>query len=88
MPGKLWFPRNKSTNITENAHFRIKRQGAGTLFGWVPFRLSGVGDPVGFVVHTSASRAHRSAIPGKLLFLRNSNSNTRALQLMGCGLGI
>ena len=48
---------------------------AGTLFGWVLFRLSGVGDPVGFVVHTSAFTAHRSAIPGKLWFLGNFNSN-------------
>ena len=39
------------------------------------FRLSGVGDPVGFVVHTSAFTAHRSAIPGKLWFLGNFNSN-------------
>ena len=35
------------------------------------FRLSGVGDPVGFVVHTSAFTAHSSAIPGKLWFLEN-----------------
>ena len=25
MPGKLWFPRNRWTNMTENAHFRIKK---------------------------------------------------------------
>ena len=52
-----------------------KRHAAGTLFGWVLFRLSGVGDQVGFVVHTSAFTAHRTAIPGKLWFLGNFNSN-------------
>ena len=25
MPGKLWFPRNRGTNMTENAHFRIEK---------------------------------------------------------------
>ena len=46
------------------------------FFGWVLFRLSGVGDPVGFVVHTSAFHwPFRSAIPGKLWFLGNFNSN-------------
>ena len=30
---------------------------------------------MGFVVHTSAFTAHRSAIPGKLWFLGNFNSN-------------
>ena len=75
MPGKLWFPRNRGTNMPGNAHFRIERHAAGTLFGWVLFRLSGVGDPVGFVVHTSAFTAHSSAIPGKLWFLGNFNSN-------------
>ena len=72
MPEKLWFPRNRGTNITENAQ---KRHAAGTLFGLVLFRLSGVGDPVGFVVHTSAFTAQSSAIPGKLWFLGNFNSN-------------
>ena len=57
--------------MPENAHFRIEK----AFFGWVLFRLSGVGDPVGFVVHTSAFTAHRSAIPGKLWFLGNFNSN-------------
>ena len=61
--------------MTENAHFRIEKACRGTLFGWVLFRLSGVGDPVGFVVHTSAFTAHRSAIPGKLWFLGNLISN-------------
>ena len=30
IPGKLWFPRNRGTNMTENAHFRIERHAAGT----------------------------------------------------------
>ena len=25
MPGKLWFPRNKGTNMTENAHFSNRK---------------------------------------------------------------
>ena len=75
MPGKLWFPRSRGTNMTKNAHFRIEKACSGTLFVLVLFRLSGVGDPVGFVVHTSAFTAHRSAIPGKLCFLGNFNSN-------------
>ena len=25
MPGKLWFPRNRGTNMTENAHFHIEK---------------------------------------------------------------
>ena len=57
MPGKLRFPRNRGTNMTENAHFRIEKACRG------------------FVVHTSAFTAHRSAIPGKLWFLGNFNTN-------------
>ena len=54
MPGKLWFPRNRG-KICPKMHISVyNRHAAGTLFGWVLFRLSGVGDPVGFVVHTSA----------------------------------
>ena len=64
------FPRNRGENMTENAHFRIEN-----LFSWVPFRLSGVGNPVGFVVHTSAFTSHRSVVQGKLRFLENFNSN-------------
>ena len=25
MPGKLWFPRNRGTNMTENAHFPYRK---------------------------------------------------------------
>ena len=67
MPGKLWFPRNRGTNMPENAHFRIEQACREYPLGWVLFRLSGVGDPVGFVVHTSAFTAHRSASSGKTL---------------------
>ena len=67
--------------MPENAHFRIEQHAAGTLFGWVLFRLSGVGDPVGFVVHTSAFTAHRSAMLGKLCF---SEILTRTLGTMTC----
>ena len=75
MPGKLWFSRNRGTNMTENAHFRIEKACYGYPLRLGIFRLSGAGDPVGFVVHTSAFTAHRSAIPGKLWFLGNFNSN-------------
>ena len=75
MPGKLLFPRNRGTNMTENAHFRIEKACRGYPLRLGTFRLSGVGDPVGFVVHTSIFTAQRSAIPGKLWFLGNFNSN-------------
>ena len=75
MPGKIWFPRNRGTNMPENAHFRIEKACRGYPLRLGTFRLSGVGDPVGFVVHTSAFTAHSSAIPGKLWFLGNFNSN-------------
>ena len=39
------------------------------------FRLLGVGDLVGLVVHTSAFTAHMLAIPGNLWFFGNFNSN-------------
>ena len=75
MPEKLWFPRNRGTNMTENAHFRIEKVCRGYPLRLGTFSISGVGDPVGIVVHTSAFTAHRSAIPGKLWFLENFNSN-------------
>ena len=87
MPGKLWFPRNRGTNMPENAHFRIEKACRGYLFGWVLFRLSGVGDPVCVVVHTSAFTAHRSAIPGKLWFFGNFNSNMGTITCAGRGWG-
>ena len=75
MPGKLLFPRNRGTNMTENAHFRIEKACRGYPLRLGIFRLSGVGDLMGFVVHTIAFTIHRSAIPGKLWFLGNFNSN-------------
>ena len=62
--------------MTENAHFRIEKACRG-----YPLRLGTfstfweLDDPVGFIVHTSAFTAHSSAIPGKLWFLGNFNSN-------------
>ena len=75
MPGKLWFPRNRGTNMTENAHFRIEKACRGYPLWLGTFSTFGSGDPVGVVVHTSAFTAYRSAIPGKLWFLGNFNSN-------------
>ena len=51
MPGKLWFLRNRGTNMTENAHFRIEkvsrgcplRLGSFSTFG--SWRPSGVSSP-------------------------------------------
>ena len=51
MPGKLWFPRNRGTNMTKNAHFRIEkacrgypvRLGTFSTFG--SLRPSGVCSP-------------------------------------------
>ena len=40
---------------------------------------------MGFVVHTSAFTAHRSAIPGKLWFLGNFNSNMGGVNVDGLG---
>ena len=42
---------------------------------------------MGFVVHTSAFTAHRSAIPGKLWFLGNFNSNIGHYNMSGRGWG-
>ena len=75
MPGKLWLPRNRGTNMTENAHFRIEKACRGYLLRLGTFSTFGSWRPSGFVVHTSAFTAHRSAIPGKLWFLGNFNSN-------------
>ena len=42
---------------------------------------------MGFVVNTSAFTAHRSAIPGKLWFLGNFNSNIGPITCAGRGWG-
>ena len=51
------------------------------------FDFRGVGDPVGFVVHTSAFTAHRSAIPGKLWFLGNLTRTLGTITCAGRGWG-
>ena len=75
MPGKLWFPRNRGTNMTENEHIRIEKACRGYPLRLGAFSTFGSRNSVGFVVHISAFTAHRSAIPGKLWFLGNFNSN-------------
>ena len=75
MSGKLWFPRNRGTNMTENAHFHIEKACRGYPLRLGTFSTFGSWEHSGFVVHTSAFTAHRSAIPGKLWFLGNFNSN-------------
>ena len=67
--------------MPENAHFRIEKACRGYLLRLGTFRLSGVGDPVGFVVHTSAFTAI-----GRL-FRENSGFSeilTRTLGTMTC----
>ena len=73
--------------MTENAHFRIEKACRGYPLRLGTFRLPGVGDPVGFVVHTSAFTAHRSAIPGKLWFLGNLTRTLGTMTCAGRGLG-
>ena len=51
MPGKLWFPRNRGTNMTENAYFRIEKASRGyplrpgTFSTFGSWRPSGVCSP-------------------------------------------
>ena len=51
MPGKLWFPRNRGTNMPENAHFRIEKAcrgyplRLGTLSTFGSWRPSGFCSP-------------------------------------------
>ena len=48
MPGKLWFPRNRGTNMTENAHFRIEKACRGNLLRLGTFSTFGSWRPSGF----------------------------------------
>ena len=75
MPGKLWFPRNRGTNMTENAHFRIEKACRGYPLRLGTFSTFGSWRPSGFCSPYKCLHGHRSAIPGKLWFLGNFNSN-------------
>ena len=48
MPGKLWFPRNSGTNMTENAHFRIEKACRGYPLRLGTFSTFGSWRPSGF----------------------------------------
>ena len=48
MPGKLWFPRNRRTNMTENAHFRIEKACRGYPLRLGTFSTFGSWRPSGF----------------------------------------
>ena len=48
MPGKLWFPRNRGTNMTENAHFRIEKACRGYPLRLGTFSTFGSWTPSGF----------------------------------------
>ena len=65
MPGKLWFPRNRGTNMTKNAHFRIEKCRG----------LSGASHLVGLTVEGLHSQTACTAMPGKLWFPRNRGTN-------------
>ena len=46
--GKLWFPRNRGTNMTENAHFRIEKACRGYPLRLGTFSTFGSWRPSGF----------------------------------------
>ena len=48
MPGKLWFPRNRGTNMPENAHFRIEKAFRGYPLRLGTFSTIGSWRPSGF----------------------------------------
>ena len=48
MPGKLLFPRNRGTNMTENAHFRIEKACRGYPLRLGTFSTFGSWRPSGF----------------------------------------
>ena len=48
MPGKLWFPRNRGANMTENAHFRIEKACRGYPLRLGTFSTFGSWRPSGF----------------------------------------
>ena len=48
MPGKLWFPRNRGTNMPENAHFRIEKTCRGYPLRLGTFSTFGSWRPSGF----------------------------------------
>ena len=48
MLGKLWFPRNRGTNMTENAHFRIEKACRGYPLRLGTFSTFGSWRPSGF----------------------------------------
>ena len=81
MPGKLWFPRNRGTNMTENAHFHIEKACRGYPLRLGTFSTFGSWRPSGFCSHTRAFTAHRSAIPGNSGF---SEILTRTLGTITC----
>ena len=48
MPGKFWFPKNRGTNMTENAHFRIEKACRGYPLPLGTFSTFGSWRPSGF----------------------------------------
>ena len=48
IPGKLWFPRNRGTNMIENAHYRIEKACRGYPLRMGTFSTFGSWRPSGF----------------------------------------
>ena len=81
MPGKLWFPRNRGTNMTENAHFRIEKASRGYPLRLGTFSTFGSWRPSGFCSLYVSSR------PTGRLFRENSGFSeilTRTLGTITC----
>ena len=82
MPGKLWFPRNRGTNMIENAHFRIEKACRGYPLRLGTFSTFGSWRPSGF-----CSRYKCHYRPIARLFRENSGFSeilTRTLGTITC----
>ena len=82
MPGKLWFPRNMGTNMTENAHFRIEKARRGYPLRLGTFSTFGSWRPSGF-----CSPIQVPSRPIARLFRENSGFSeilTRTLGTITC----
>ena len=82
MPGKLWFPRKRGTNMTENAHFRIEKACRGYPLRLGTFSTFGSWRPSGF-----CSPIQVPSRPIARLFRENSGFSeilTRTLGTITC----
>ena len=70
MPGKLWFPRNRGTNITENAHFRKEKERRGYPLRLGTFSTFGSWRPSGFCSPYKCLHGPQVGYTGKTLVSR------------------